>query len=169
MLISNIIFIISLLLDGILTNFIPYMNSDLSLFTPMFTIVSLILIYPLFKKEKKKYLIYCFIAGLLYDLLYTNLLFLNGLVFLLLGLVIMKIDQLFGNSYIKILINIFVIISIYEILIVLILLIFNLVPLTLDKLLYKIEHSLLLNLIYGEIVYIILNLIPKKYLKIHLN
>ena len=31
-------------------NFIPYMNYDLSLFTPMFTIVSLILIYPLLKR-----------------------------------------------------------------------------------------------------------------------
>ena len=169
MLISNIIFIVSLLLDGILTNFIPYMNYDLSLFTPMFTIVSLILIYPLLKKEKNKYLIYCFIAGIIYDLLYTNLLFLDGLVFLLLGLIIMKSDQLFGNGYIKILINIILIISIYETLIVLILLIFNLVPVTIDKLLYKIGHSLLLNLVYGEIVYIILNLIPKKYLKIHLN
>ena len=57
MLVSNIVFIISLLLDGILTNFLPYMVSDLSLFTPLFSISSLILIYPLLKKDNKKFLI----------------------------------------------------------------------------------------------------------------
>ena len=56
MLVSNIIVIVSLILDGILTNFLPYMVSDLSIFTPLLTVVSLVIIYPFFKKDKKKYL-----------------------------------------------------------------------------------------------------------------
>ncbi len=167
--ISNIIFIISFILDGILTNYLPYMISDLSLFTPLLSITSLILIYPLLKKDKKKFYIYAFIAGIIYDLFYTNLLFFNGFAFLFLAFLITKIYQLFGSGYIKILFNILIIIIAYELLTVLILILFNLVPVTLNKVFYKITHSILLNLIYGEIVYFILTKIPKKYLKVPLN
>jgi len=52
---SLIIVIISILLDGLLSNILPYTPNALSLFTPMLTIVSLILIYPLnIKKEQNK-------------------------------------------------------------------------------------------------------------------
>ena len=47
--------------------------------------------------------------------------------------------------------------------------IFNLVPITLNKLIYKITHSLLINIIYGELIYLILEILPKKYKKIKIN
>lgn len=167
--ISSIIMIISLILDGLLTNYLPYMISDLSIFTPLFSVTALILIYPFFYKEKRKYLIYSFIYGVIYDLFYTNLLFLNGLFFVLLAVIISNIYQLFGTGYIKILLSITLIIIIYELLYVIVIVSFNLVPITINKIIYKISHSILLNLIYGEFTYIILRLIPKKYLKINLN
>lgn len=169
MIVSNIIFVISFLLDGILTNFLPYMVFDLSLFTPLFTVTALVIIYPLFKKKQKSFLVFSFVSGIVYDLFYTNLLFFNGFLFLLLGLLIIKLYELFGAGYLKILFHILIIIIIYEVLIALLIIIFNLVPMSIDKLLYKISHSILLNLIYGEIVYFILKRIPKKYLKVPLN
>lgn len=165
--ISSIIIVLSLILDGILTNYLPFMESDLSLFTPLLTVTSLVLIYPLLYKQQKRYFITIFILGIIYDLFYTNLLFFNGLIFLFLGFVIIKIYQLFGSGYIKVIITIILIIILYELLNVSIFLIFNLVPITLDKITYKISHSILLNLIYGEIIYIVLKLIPKKYSKIN--
>ena len=45
MVVAIIILVCSFLLDGILSNFLPYMIGDLSLFTPMFTIVSLVIVY----------------------------------------------------------------------------------------------------------------------------
>ena len=60
-------------------------------------------------------------------------------------------------------------IVIYESVTVLIILVFRLVPVTFTKLLYKISHSLILNIIYGEILYYILNNLPKKYKKISIN
>ena len=54
------------------------------------------------KKDKKKYLTYSFVVGIIYDLLYTNLLFLNGLIFLVLGLLITVLYQNIGNNYLKI-------------------------------------------------------------------
>lgn len=169
MTVSSIIFVISFLLDGILTNYLPYMVSDLSLFTPLLTVTSLVIIYPLLKKDKKKYLIFTFTAGILYDLFYTNLLFFNGFIFLVLSFIIMKLYEVFGTGYLKILVHVLLIIVLYESLTALLIIIFNLVPMNIDKLLYKISHSLLLNLIYAEIVYFILKRIPKKYLKVPLN
>lgn len=165
--ISSIIIFLSLILDGILTNYLPFMESDLSFFTPLLTITSLVLIYPLYYKKKKKYLVTVFILGIIYDLFYTNLLFLDGLIFLSLGFVIEKIYQLFGSSYIKVIVTILLIIILYELLNVSIFMIFNLVPITIEKIIYKISHSILLNLIYGELIYIVLSIIPKRYSKIN--
>ena len=88
---SIVILIISLLLDGIINNNIPYIN--LSLFTPLLTLISIIVIYPLYKKEDNKYLITIFITGIIYDLLYTNLLFYNGVLCVLLGLLNIYINK----------------------------------------------------------------------------
>ena len=67
-----VIIIISILLDGILTNILPYTVNNLSLFTPMFTILIPIIIYPFYLKEEKKYLITLIITGIIYDIFYTN-------------------------------------------------------------------------------------------------
>lgn len=158
-----IILVISILLDGILTLYLPYLPGNLSLFTPMLTIVSLILIYPFYRKKEKNYFITIFIVGLIYDLLYTNLLFYDAVVFLLLGLIIKKIYKDFDVTNIKISLYIILIIVIYELLFALFIIIFNLVPMTLSRLIYKITHSILLNIIYGETALFIINKVPKKY------
>ena len=88
MLVSTIILIVSFLLDGILSNFLPYMVGDLSLFTPMLTIVSFVIIYPFFVKNKKAYYLSSLIVGLCYDFMYTNLLFYNAILFLIVALLI---------------------------------------------------------------------------------
>lgn len=158
-----IILVISILLDGILTLYLPYLPGNLSLFTPMLTIVSLILIYPFYRKKEKNYFITIFLVGLIYDLLYTNLLFYDAVVFLLLGLIIKKIYKDFDVTNIKISLYIILIIVIYELLFALFIIIFNLVPMTLSRLIYKITHSILLNIIYGETALFIINKVPKKY------
>ena len=106
---------------------------------------------------------------MIYDLLYTNLVFFNGVLFLIIGFISLEIYKNFEISYLKLIIYLILIISAYEILTGIILLIFNMVPVTLYKVLYKITHSLILNIIYGELIYLIINLIPKKYRKISIN
>ena len=87
MLFVYITVIISFLLDGVLSNFLNYMLGDISIFNPLLTIVAIIMIYPYFKKDENKYLITSFILGFLYDLFYTNLLFTDAILFLLLALI----------------------------------------------------------------------------------
>ena len=167
--ISLIIVILSLLLDGILTNYLPYLNNDLSIFTPLLTLVSIFMIYPFFKKKEKKYFIICFIIGIIYDLFYTNLLFFNAVLFLEIGLITYYIHKNYEITLLRLLLYIIIIISSYEFTTGIILLIFNVVPVTFYKIIYKIINSLLLNIIYSEIIYLIIKIIPKKYKKISIN
>lgn len=167
--VAIIIIIISFLLDGVLTNFLPYLPNDLSIFTPLLTVTIIFLIYPFYYKKKKNYLITIFIVGLLYDLFYTNLLFFNAIIFLLIGYISSYIYKNFEISYGKIILYTIIIITIYECVTALIIVLFNLVPITPYKVLYKITHSLILNIIYAEGIYFIINRLPKKYRKININ
>ena len=164
-----IIIIISILLDGILTNILPYTVNNLSLFTPMFTILIPIIIYPFYIKEEKKYLITLIIIGIIYDLFYTNLLFYDAIVLFIFGLIMIKLYKNIGYNYIKVLIYSILGIILYELFNAIIILIFNLVPITPYKVFYKISHSLLLNIIYISIIYIIIKKMPKKYKKRRIN
>ena len=74
-----------------------------------------------------------------------------------------------GDNYLKILLQILVIIIIYEISFALLIALFNLVPMTIERVLYKISHSLILNLIYGEVLYVIIKALPKKAKKIRIS
>lgn len=164
-----ILMIISLLLDGLITNFLPYLSNQLSIFTPLLTLTTIFIITPLYQKKDKKYYILLFIFGIIYDLFYTNLLFLNAILFTIIGFISKYINKNYEITHIRLIIFLILIIAIYESSYALILWIFQLVPITLSKVIYKIIHSLLLNCIVGEILYIIINKIPKKYKKISIN
>ena len=165
MMIPVIILVISFFLDGILSNFLPYMVGDLSFFTPMLTITSLVVIYPFFTKHKKTYFIICFVTGIIYDFMYTNLLFYNAILFFGVGLLTMLLYRYIRYTWISLLLFIFLGIVGYECMNALVILIFQLVPMTFYRLLCKIIHSLL----YGEVIYLIIWLLPKKYKKIAIN
>ncbi len=169
MLVSIIILIVSLLLDGILSNYLPFLVNDLSLFTPLLTLVSIFLIYPFFKKKETLYFVIVFFLGMIYDLFYTNLLFFNAVLFLCMALITMYIYKNLEVNALKLLIYLIIIIASYESLTGLILFIYNIVPVTIQKVLYKITHSLILNIIYGELLYWIIKVLPKKYKKISIN
>lgn len=161
--------IISLLLDGLLTNYLPYLVNDLSYFTPLFTLISIFIVYPLYRKKEKEYFISIFILGFVYDLLFTNLLFFNAVLFVFIGFIIKYIIKNFELGYIKIIIYVLLIVIFYESLTALFLGVFNIVPITLDRLIYKITHSLLLNIIYSELLFIIIKLLPKRFKEISIN
>ena len=164
-----IIISLSIYLDGFLTLYLPYLQGDISLLNPMLTIVSLIIIYPLYRKKEKTYFTIIFIAGIIYDLLYTNLLFYDAIIFLLFGLIIRKIYKDLDVRHFKLSLYIILLIILYELIMAMFILIFNLVPITLPKLLYKITHSILLNIIYGEALYEIIKRLPYKYKRIDIN
>ena len=167
--ISIVIIIISLLLDGLLTNYLPFLVNNLSLFTPLFTLISISIIYPFYRKKEKEYYSMVFIIGIIYDLCYTNLLFLNAIMFLIIAIVSKYIYKNFEITFFRLIVYTIIIITIYEFITAGIIGILGLVPITIERIIYKITHSIVLNVIYVEILYLILKLIPKKYKKISIN
>ncbi len=167
--IPYIIIAISLIFDGILTNYLPFLVNDLSLFTPLLTLVSLIVIYPFYRKDENKYLLIAFITGVIYDLFYTNLIFFNGVLFLIIAFINKILQKNISLNTINLLFETIGIIILYESLTGIILFAYNMVPITFYKVFYKIGHSLLLNIIYIEVIYYIIKKIPKKYKKISIN
>ena len=101
--------------------------------------------------------------------MYTNLLFYNAIFFLGLAVIIMFLYRNIRLTWISILLFISLTIVSYECMNAIIILIFQLVPMTFYRLLYKILHSLLLNLLYGEVLYFVIRLLPKKYKRISIN
>ena len=164
-----IIMICSLLLDGILSNYLPYLVNDLSYFTPMFTIVSIFICYPFYRKSEVKFYIILFILGIVYDMFYTNLLFIDGCLFVILGYLSYYLQKVFGLGYLKMILYAIVMVCTYEVLFSIILFAYNMVPITISLVVYKIVHSLIINIIYLELLYVIVKIIPKKYKKINLN
>lgn len=164
-----IIVSISLLLDGFLTNILPYTVENLSLLTPSLTLISLLLIYPFYRKKETKYTTLILITGVIYDLLYTNLLFFNAILFYIVIRIMQYIYKNYEINYFTIIINTIIAITTYEVLQVIIISIYNLYPITLYSLVYKIKSSLLLNIIYAELIYFIISIIPRKYRKININ
>lgn len=159
---AYVILIISFLLDGILINYLPFMVNDLSYFTPLLTIVAISIIYPFFQKEEKKYFITILITGFLYDLFYTNLLFTNMIFFGILGLFTSFFYKKISFNPITYLIFLFLDICFYLLLYDFCLFLFNIVPLSIGNITYQITHSCILNLIYGEVLYLLCKYFPHK-------
>lgn len=148
-----LIIISSFILDIILSNVLPFMKGDLSIFTSLFVPITIYLIYPFYKNQKLKYYIESFIIGIIYDLIFTNLLFFDGVIFLIISLVSVKIYKNFIVDKYKNIMYVFLIIILYEFLVASIFLIFNLVPICFYDFVYKISHTLLINVVYGFLLY----------------
>ena len=134
--------IISFLLDGLLSNFISLSSH---IFNPLCTLVSLVLVYPFFKKNNNSYLITCSVVGLLYDIIYTDTLIVNMLAFLIIGLFLKYFYSKINVNIISFLIGLLLSIIIYRLLIYFVLVLSGYLNFDLYYLAKGIYSSLFLN------------------------
>ena len=133
--------ILSLFLELLLNQIIP----KSSYFLPLFTLVSL-----LFIKRNNKYYIYLFILGFIYDLFFTEVIFLHSIIFLFLGFII----KLFKRNLLVLLL----VITLYQVLLSISYILINNINISFDEFVFIIKHFYLINIIY----YLILSIIYKK-------
>ena len=141
--------IISIILDNFISNFINHN----SLFYPLLTLLSLIIIYPKLTKKINKYYLTSFLLGLIYDIAVTDTLFLNAFIFLLLSYIINYIFRKIPYNYLSVLIISFISIIYYRLITYIVLLLLNYLNFNLLTLLKSIYNSLILNIIYITILY----------------
>lgn len=162
MIISIISLILSLLIQGIISNFVGYTFMSLSLFYTVYVLVCLGVILPYFD-DKKKYFILLIIFGLIIDIAYTNTFILNVFIFI--------VVYFFNKIFYAILpYNLFTInissvasIIIYHIISFLMLLMLGYDNYTISMLGISILHSIIMTVIYASSLYLIINFIYKKF------
>lgn len=152
------IIIISFVLDSIISNVI----SMQSFLMPLCTLMALIVIYPYFNHNIKNYLITCFITGLFYDLIYTDTIIVHAILFLTIGFIITKINYILSYNYINVIIMAIICIIFYRFVSYGLLLITANVSFNTLSFIKSITHSLLLNIIYIVVIYLITDKISYK-------
>lgn len=155
-----VVLIISFLLDG----FISTIIGSNSLFFPLFTLLALIIICPFFKKkETHKFLFIAAFTGMLYDIVYTNTFMLNIGMFLLSAILIKFIFQIYASNIVSnILISILLII-LYRSITYFAFVISGYLAFSFTELLRGVYSSLMINILYIAVSYLLTILISKKF------
>lgn len=153
-----IILIFSFLFEGLYSSLV---RTDTFL-CPLFTLVSLILIYPYFNKKNNGYYKICFLVGFLYDLIYTDTIIFNAFIFVLLGFVIVKLNGILANNYVNNSIMALVIIIIFRSITYFALFLTDNMEFSYQVLFAGIYNSLFSNIIYVSFGYILTDSISRK-------
>ena len=156
------VLIISFILDSIVSNFISLDR----MFFPLLTLMALIISYPYFDNNRQKYFGVCLVTGICYDLIYSNTIIIHGMLFLLIGFIITRLNLIISNNSINVGIMAIVCIVIYRFLAYGLLLITASTSFEWFSLLKSIYSSLILNIFYVILIYIITDKISRKF-KIH--
>ena len=153
-----IILVISFLLEGVISNFVP-VNGFLA---PLFTLTALIIIYPLFD-ESFEYYKYAFITGLAYDLFYTDTIVFHAIIFTFMAFLITRLNLVLSDNYVNVLIIIAICILVYRVITYGLLILVSSMSFDFLSLVFSILKSLIINLIYSVILFFVFKKIQKKY------
>ncbi len=148
--------IISFLLDGIISNIIPFNLVDPSYFKTIYSVISLVIIYNYFDNPKK-YLTILITLGVFFDIIYTNTFILNIIVFLIIYIVLSNLDYIITNNIFTINLKSIVCISTYHITTYIILLLANYNNYSIKLLGLILVRSIFMTIIYTTISYLVMN------------
>ena len=148
----------SFILEGVFSNYI----SASSFFSPLFVLMSIIIIYPFFINDKKNYYKYCFITGVLYDVIYMDTIIVHGFLFLIICYLLTKINLILANNHINIMIIAVIIIIIYRVILYSLLILTGNINFDIFNLLKSIYLSLISNVLYVLILNIITDRLSTK-------
>lgn len=152
-----IVILISIILDIIFLNFYNYSYGYISWFYPMLTITSISFISKYYNlKNKTKYFLVIIIFSIIYDILVINNLFLTIFLFLQIAYINIYLNSIFPNSLISIIIKALISLVVYDVIFYIILVVINYYDFSINVLIYKISHSIILNLIYVSGLFLVL-------------
>ncbi|CCY46798.1 rod shape-determining protein MreD [Firmicutes bacterium CAG:822] len=153
-----IIIIISFLLEGIVSNFVP-INGFLA---PLFTLVALIIIYPLFD-ETAEYYKYAFVTGLVYDLFYTDTILFHAIILCFMAFIITRLNLVLSDNYLNILVIMGICILIYRVVTYSLLVLVSTMAFDFMALIISVLKSLIINLIYSALLFFVVKKCQRKY------
>lgn len=162
MIIVSIYLILSFLFDGISSLYISYNLISPSIFMTLYTVVSLVVIYPYFE-NKKRYLYILLIMGILFDLVYTNTVLINVVIFVLIYLFNKLLDEVFPNNIFLINIKSYLAVILYYTLTYIILILTNYVSYPVSMLFRIYYSNIIMSVIYTTISYFVLKYLTNRF------
>lgn len=162
MVISIIYLIISFMLDNFMSNIFPSTLSNISFFTTIYIVISLVVIYPYFSNEKKYYLL-LIIFGVFFDVLYTGTFILNMVIFLCIGFCVKMFNNVFPENIITTNVISFISVCLYHVLSFVILSLVSSVSYDIMLLISIIIHSFIMTILYTSVSYFCMKYIYKKF------
>ncbi len=151
---GKIVFLLSLVLQIIVSYIFPSTKMLTTYFLPLFFLVALVIGYPYFRK-KEEYFISSFLIGLWFDLGTYGTVFLEGVLLLCIAYCIHKTWKYCSFHLGNILLLLLLSILLYEGMHFFLLCFFTSETVTFYSLCTKILHSLLLNVCYAFLVYFV--------------
>jgi len=135
---------VSIIMDGLISNITLFNFNNITYFTPLCTLVSLVIVYD------NRYIYHLLIfTSFIYGVLYINNLLMSIVLFTSLLLLIKSLKKIFSDNLGTILLEILISISFYELIYFLIMSFFIFNHLNLYNYLYKLSHSIVFNVLYG--------------------
>ncbi len=160
--VSIISLLFSLFLQGLVSNFQSYTIYDLSIFSAVYMLLTLVVLQPYFENDKK-FLILILIFGILLDITYSNTFILCTCIFL----AIFYLNKLlnFFFPYNLFTVNLFSILSMisYHVITFLFLIILNFDSYNFIILLKVIGCNLIMTVVYTSFMYYLIDFIYKKF------
>ena len=150
-----IILFISFLLEGVISNFVTMDGY----FIPLFTLIALVMICP-FVSKSSKYIMYAFFTGLAYDLFYTETIIFHAIIFCFMAVIIRRLNLVLSDNFINILITVVLSVVFYRMITYGFLAFVGSVSFDFMSLGFSILKSLILNLVYSMILFLVM----KKFL-----
>ena len=163
MIVILIYIILSFFLDSIVSNYVGYELMNISYLKTIYSLVALIISYNYFDNHKKYIYIIVFL-GMFFDIVYTNTFMLNIFIFLIIYLLLNKLDYLIPNNIFTINIKSLICIYTYHILTYIILLMSHYNEYNIKILFNIILRSSIMTIVYTTFSYI---LIKKIYVKFY--
>ena len=154
MIIAVILLIFSFLFEGFISNYISSSFNNLNLFSTLYTLITLGVIYPYFNNKKKYYILLIIFASLI-DIAYTNTFMLNIFLFLAISLIVKILNFILPENILMV--NIISVCSVigYYILSYGILSIINYNTYPLSTLIDICINSIIMTIIYTSLIYFI--------------
>lgn len=156
--------IFSFFFDSLSTNYLNYELVNISYFKTIYTIISLVIAYEYYR-NKNKYFITIIIISFLFDIRYTNTFILNPVIFMMIYIINLILDNHLPTNTITINIKTIISISIYHLLTYIILIISNYNNYQIASLLTIVIRSIPMTIIYTTTSYLILKKLSPKLIK----
>lgn len=152
-----LIVFISIFFDVLLCNMFKFSTYNISYFFPMLTITSIVYISNFYTNQNRKnYYMITLLCAIIYDTLTINNLLITLTLFETVAFLNIKLKKKFNNNLFNNILRLILSIFIYDLLFIFLLFIVKYQNINFGLLLYKFSHSLILNIVYFSIMFLVL-------------